>query len=65
LIFKNVIAVGAGRFSYNLEPIEFKITDAHKYRKQVWDDTVTVIDPITGQEIQKWIHYKYKRADRN
>lgn len=62
LVFKDIVIKDFDGTERDLEPIEFTIIDAHKYHRKKVNDRVTVIDPITGQESIKIMHYKYKRV---
>ncbi len=63
VIFKDITILSFYQQSRTLEPMEFTITDAHKYRRINVDESETVIDPITGVESQREIKYKFIRDD--
>ncbi len=63
VIFKDITTMGLSRVPQVIEPMEFTITDAHKYRRIQVDESETVFDPVTGTEIQKPIKYKFVRDD--
>ncbi len=63
VVFKNITIKGFDHKQIDIGPMEFTITEAHKYRKVNGNETTTVIDPITGVESQREIKYKFIRDD--
>lgn len=51
--------------SVTTEPLAFTITGTHRYRIVYAADTITVIDPVTGNEQQKIRTSRYERADEH
>jgi GldM C-terminal domain len=63
VVFSKITIKNFDKKTTVIEPIEFTITDAHKYRKVFKDEPITLFDPVTGNEYQKIIHYQFVRDD--
>ena len=65
VIFKHIMLQFFGAKPRELEPMEFTITHAHKYRKVAVNNTVTVVDPVTGVESKRVIKSRFIRDDED